>query len=143
VGLSLDLSYFGAEDKNVDIDVVPLSLLLMLRYPLFKSEKFQNGRMQPYAAVGPGLFYSNATADFRPNLPDKISGDSSEIGLDIRAGLSWQLHRHWAIFGEYRHTDFKIGVTNSDILFGLTGSQETLKTKLKTNHFLIGISYRF
>ncbi len=144
VGLSLDLSYFKAEDKHADINAIPLSLLLMLRYPLFKSEKFPHGRIQPYGAVGPGFFYSHARLDFRPNLPEKISGDSYEVGLDIRAGLSWQLHKHWAIFGEYRYTDFKINFTNSDFLFGLlAGTEESVKTKLKTNHFLLGISYRF
>ncbi len=142
-GFSLDLSYFRAEDKNADIQVVPLSLLLMLRYPLFKSETFQKGRIQPYAAIGPGFFYSHARADFRPDLTEKIAGDSFEIGLDIRAGLAWQLHKHWAIFGEYRYTDFKVDFTNRDLLFGLAGGEESLKTKLKTNHFLMGISYRF
>jgi len=143
VGLSLDLSYFKAEDKDVDIKVVPLSLLLMLRWPLFKSEKFPKGRIQPYAAIGPGLYYSYARVDFRPNLPEKISGSDSDLSVDMRAGLSWQIQRHWAIFGEYRYTDIKVDFTNTDILFGFAGSQESMNTHLKTNHFLVGISYRF
>jgi opacity protein-like surface antigen len=143
VGFSLDLSYFRAEGKNADIQVIPLSLLLMLRYPLFKSEKFRNGRIQPYAAIGPGLFYSHAKADFRPDLTEKISGDSYKIGLDVRAGLAWQFHKHLALFGEYRYTDFSIDLKQSDILYGLAGTKETMKTQLATNHFLIGLSYRF
>jgi opacity protein-like surface antigen len=143
VGLSLDLSYFRADDKDVNIRVVPISLLVMLRWPLFKSEKFPHGRIQPYAAIGPSLYYSYARADFRPDLPEKISGDDSDVSVDMRAGLSWQIHKHWAIFGEYRYTDIKIDFTNTDFLFGFAGSEESMKTKLKTNHVLVGISYRF
>jgi opacity protein-like surface antigen len=145
LGVSLDLSYFKAEGEKAESDVIPLSLLLMLRLPLFKSEKFPNGRIQPYGAIGPGLFFSHSRADFRPNLPEKISGDDAGIGLDLRAGLSWQFHRHWAIFGEYRYTDVKIDFTQEDSLaiFSLSGTDESMKTHLKTNHFLAGISYRF
>jgi len=143
VGLSLDLSYIKAEDENVDIWAVPISLLLMFRLPLFKSEKFPHGRIQPYAAIGPSLYYSHARVDFRPDLPEKISGDDSDVSVDMRAGLSWQIHKHWAIFGEYRYTDIKIDFTNTDFLFGFAGSKESMKAKLTTNHVLVGISYRF
>jgi hypothetical protein len=145
VGLSLDLSYIRAEDENVDIWAVPISLLVMLRLPLFKSEKFPHGRIQPYAAIGPGLYYAHARADFRPDLPEKVSGDDSSVTVDMRAGLSWQFHKHWAIFGEYRYTDIKIDFTNThtDFLFGFVTGEESMKTKLKTNHVLVGISYRF
>jgi hypothetical protein len=51
LGVSLDLSYFKAEGEKAEFDVVPLSLLLMLRWPLFKSENFPKGRLQPYAGV--------------------------------------------------------------------------------------------
>jgi hypothetical protein len=143
VGFSLDLSYFKAEDENVDINAIPLSLLLMLRWPLFKNEKFPYGRIQPYGAIGPSVFFYHARADFRPSLPERISSYDADIGIDMRAGLSWQLHKHWAIFGEYRYTDIKVDFTHTDLLFGFAGSQESMNTHLKTNHFLAGISYRF
>jgi len=145
VGLSFDVSYIRADDKDVKIRVVPISLLVMLRWPLFKSEKFPHGRIQPYAAIGPSLYYAHARADFRPDLSEKVSGDDSRVTVDMRAGLSWQFHKHWAIFGEYRYTDIKIDFTNthSDFLFGFVTGEESMKTKLKTNHALVGISYRF
>jgi hypothetical protein len=143
VGLSLDLSYIRADDKDVNIRVIPISLLLMLRWPLFKSEKFPHGRIQPYAAIGPSLYYSHARVDFRPDLPEKISGDDCDVSVDMRAGLSWQIHKHWAIFAEYRYTDIKIDFTNTDFLFGFAGSEESVKSNLEANHFLLGISYRF
>jgi opacity protein-like surface antigen len=143
VGIAGDLSYFRAEDKTTEIHVVPISLLLMLRYPLFKSEKFPNGRIQPYAGIGPGFFLSVSDVDFRPTLPKTLSGTSFDVGLDLRAGIAWQFHKHLALFGEYRYTDFSIDLEQTDILYGLAGTKETMKTQLSTNHFLIGISYRF
>jgi len=143
VGIAGDLSYFKAENETAEIHVVPISLLLMLRYPLFKSEKFPHGRIQPYVGIGPGFFLSISNVDFRPTLPDTFSGTSFDVGLDLRAGLAWQFYKHLALFGEYRYTDFRIHLEQTDILFGLAGTKETMKTHLTTNHFLIGISYRF
>jgi len=143
LGLSFDLSYFKAEGKKAEFDVVPLSLLLMLRWPLFKSENFPKGKLQPYAGVGPGYFFTDSRVNFRPALQDSVSGSSGEIGFDVRTGLSWQFHKHWAIFGEYRYTDVKIDFTQGDFLPLFSGTDESMKTHLKTNHFLTGISYRF
>jgi len=143
VGFALDLSYFQADGKNVDNDIVPISLLLMLRWPLFKSENFPKGRLQPYTGIGPGFFLADSKADFRPAVPERVSGSSTDVGIDIRFGLAWQFHKRMALFGEYRHTDFSIDLKQTDILYGLAGSEEKMKTGLTTNHFLMGISYRF
>jgi len=143
LGVSLDLSYFKAEGEKAKFDAVPLSLLLMLRWPLFRSENFPKGKLQPYAGVGPGYFFTDSRVNFRPALQDSVSGSSGEIGFDARAGLSWQFHKHWAIFGEYRYTDVKIDFTQGDFLPLFSGTDESMKTHLKTNHFLGGISYRF
>jgi opacity protein-like surface antigen len=143
LGVSLDLSYFKAEGEKAEFDVVPLSLLLMLRWPLFKTGNFPKGKLQPYAGVGPGYFFTDSRVNFRPTLQDSASGSSGEIGFDLRAGLAWQFRKHWAIFGEYRYTDVKIDFTQEDSFAIISGSEESIKTHLKTNHFLVGISYRF
>ena len=143
LGVSLDLSYFKAEGEKAEFDVIPLSLLLMLRWPLFKTENFPKGRLQPYAGVGPGYFFTDSKVNFRPALEDRVSGPSDKIGFDVRTGLSWQFHKHWAIFGEYRYTDVKINFTQEDFLPLFSGTDESMKAHLKSNHFLGGISYRF
>ncbi len=143
LGVSFDVSYFKAEGEKAEFDVVPLSLLLMLRCPLFKNENFPKGKLQPYAGVGPGYFFTNSRVNFRPALQDSVSGSSGEVGFDLRAGLAWQFHKHWAIFGEYRYTDVKIDFTQEDFLPLFSGTDESMKTHLNTNHFFAGISYRF
>jgi len=143
LGFALDLSYFQADGKNVDNDIVPISLLLMLRWPLFKSEKFPKGRLQPYAGIGPGFFLADSKVDFRPAVPERVSGSSTDVGIDIRLGLAWQFHKRMALFGEYRYTNFSIDMEQRDILYGFAGTKESMHTNLRTNHFLIGLSYRF
>ncbi len=143
LGLALDLSFFEAEDEAVDITAIPLSLLVMFRWPLLKAEKFPKGRLQPYAGIGPGFFYSYSRVDFGPRLPETVSGYSSDLGVDVRAGIAWQFHKHMAMFGEYRYTRVSIEFEQTDILYGFAGNRETFDTTVKTNHFLIGISFRF
>jgi len=143
VGIAGDLSYFKAENGTTEIHVIPISLLLMLRYPLFKSEKFPHGRIQPYVGIGPGFFVSVSNVDFRPALPKTVSGTCFDVGLDLRTGITWQFQKRLALFGEYRYTNFNIDLEQTDILYGLAGTQQTMKTHLTTNHFLIGVSYRF
>jgi opacity protein-like surface antigen len=143
LGLAMDLSYFKADGQNAKIDVFPVSLLLMLRYPLFKSENFPRGRLQPYAGIGPALFFSNSKLEFQPPVSESASGFSIDSGIDIRFGLAWQFHKRLALFGEYRYTNFRIDSKQTDLLYGFAGTEDRMTTRLTTDHFLMGISYRF
>jgi opacity protein-like surface antigen len=143
LGIAGDLSYFRAGNEAVKVYAVPISFLLMLRWPLLKSRDFPKGRIQPYVGIGPGFFYSYSEADFQPDLSDTVSGISLDIGLDARAGIAWQFQKHLALFGEYRYTNFTVDLETTSPLYGFAGSKDAIKTRVTTNHFLIGISYRF
>ncbi len=103
VGLAADLSYFSRKAAGADIDLVPLSGLVMLRYPMLISEQFPKGRLQPYMGIGPGLFFSHASIDFDPPFGSVNHGDI-HVGFDGRAGLAWQLYKRLSVFLEYRFT---------------------------------------
>jgi hypothetical protein len=134
LGLAADLSYFKADGNGVETSVIPLSLLVMLRIPLLENKDFPHGKLQPYAALGGGLFFYDISVDFRPDASKEL-GDSGPIpGLDARAGLTWQFHKHVGLFGEYRYTYFEIDHAYS---------AEGIKTNLGTHHWLLGISYRY
>ncbi|MFQ5896466.1 MAG: outer membrane protein [Nitrospinota bacterium] len=143
-GIALDVSFFqpDGEDTGIDADitVVPISALLMLRFPLQTSEEFPKGRLQPYLGVGPGLFITKVEQDV--TLDSVVVGDFSDrttdLGLDARAGLAWLFQKNFAIFAEYRFTHVEPEV--KDNVAGVTVEAET---DLDTHYFLVGISYRF
>jgi hypothetical protein len=140
LGIAGDLSTFEADSDNVRFRIVPFTILVMARLPLLTTDDIPRGRVQPYAGVGPSLFYQKATVDFRPEVSRKVGLESIDLGLDVRAGLTWQFHRRVGLFGEYRFTYLPIS-TDSDSDFGPT--EERVDAKLNTHHVLLGVSIRF
>ena len=146
LGFALDGSYFAPAGSGVEIEVVSLTPMLMLRLPLLASAEFPNGRLQPYVAAGPGVYFVDIEVDFRPALSRAIDGLSIEAGLDARAGLAWHMTGNLALFAEYRRTSHDVSVENETLgfLFGLPSRvNERIDTRLDTNHLLLGLSFRF
>ena len=87
LGLAADVSYFERNGSGAEINLVPLSFLVMLRYPLLTSDSFPKGRLQPYVGFGPSLFYSNTSIHFDPPLQN-VNDFSifTGVGFDARAG---------------------------------------------------------
>src|SRR5262245_47344904 len=85
LGLGADVSYFAPDDDTPggpEYDVIPVSPLLMGRIPIATSEEYPHGRVQPYLAVGPGVFIS--LGDFGAGADD----ESVEVGPDIHFGVN-------------------------------------------------------
>jgi len=152
LGLALDVSFFRAAGKGVDIDLFPVSELLMIRWGMRRSTDFPKGRLQPYVGIGPGIFViPNVEVDFRPAVTDRVSGESIEVGLDARAGLAWQLHKRFAIFAEYRFTyvniDLKkrgcVSLACAFSIFGSEGTSSEAEATLDTHDLLLGMSFPF
>ncbi len=135
LGLALDVSYFRPDP---DVTVLPVSALVMLRLPLFTSEEFPRGRLQPYVAGGPGLFASKFAGDLGSDLGGRVSDTSYDLGLDLRGGLTFLFTPDFGIFLEYRMTrvspEWNIHVLDMDA---------TVKTDLNTHHVIGGVSFRF
>jgi opacity protein-like surface antigen len=132
LAVALDGSYFR---PSGDIQVFPLTALLMVRHGFLKDEEFKEGRLQPYAGIGGGVFISSldGTIGFLQG-----SDTSVDMGLDIRAGVSYRIETNWAAFFEYRFTH--VSPTFDVKPFGGTTPADTT---FNTNHFLLGLSYRF
>jgi len=146
LGVACDVSYFQADSEKVDFSIVPFSFLLMLRYPLLISDSYPDGKIQPYLAVGPSLIYYDMDVDFRPTVSEKISDWGFENGWDFRAGLLWQFHENFGVFGEYRYTHYKIKYkdeTEEWILGFEPRTRVKVETPLSTHYFLTGVSFRF
>jgi opacity protein-like surface antigen len=136
VGAALDVSYFKieADDFGTDIDVVPISVLIMLRYP--------GDTFQPYLGIGGGLFISHIEQDVDLSFFGAGTGTAKDTsfdpGFDARAGLGIKLHKNIIVFGEGRYTYFEPQYKD-------TVSDVRVKVETDSNVFSIlgGISYHF
>lgn len=108
LGVAGDLSHLSRSAEGASISAVPISLLLMLRWPLLVSEEYPTGKLQPYIGFGPSLVAGNSSIDVAP-LTKTQDGSFTALGADARAGLLWKFHRHIGVFGEYRFTYFNAG----------------------------------
>ncbi len=135
LGLAVDASYFTPDS---DVSVLPVSALLMLRLPLFRSKSFPNGRLQPYIAGGPGLFVSTFSGDLGEDLGGKASDTSYDLGLDVRGGMTFLFTKQFGLFAEYRMTR-----VSPEWNFRVLDMDTTVKTDLNTYHIIGGITFRF
>lgn len=134
LGLALDASYFRPGE---DLDVYPISPLVMVRWPLQQSTEFPAGRIQPYIAIGPGIFVSKTEFTVE-EIGERLEDTSVDLGLDVRGGLTWLLARNVGLFGEYRFTHFE--AEHEGTLLGL---KTTLEATLPTHHIVVGVTFRF
>ena len=111
LGVAGDLSYLSLSAEGTSISAVPISLLLMLRWPLLASAEHPTGKLQPYIGFGPSFVAGNSSIDVAP-LTKTQDGSFSALGADARAGLLWNFHRHIGVFGEYRFTYFNAGTSD-------------------------------
>ena len=98
LGVAVDGSFFRPTE---DINVVPLTALVLARYGFLRDAEFKDGRLHTYAGLGGGLFFSSVDGA----LGFQSASDSSvDFGLDARAGVSYRIETNWALFFEYRFT---------------------------------------
>jgi outer membrane protein W len=135
MGIALDLSYFELEAEGTETKVLPVSALVLLRYP--------GDRLQPYIGIGGSVFFTDTKVDIQLGGRDKNFSDTAiDFGLDTRAGLAWRLFRRFAIFGEYRFTYFEADYSDK-VNSGGTETDVNIEIDNKVHYFLFGFSYRF
>ena len=132
LAVAFDVSHFR---PTGDILVFPLTALALARYGFLSDEEFKEGRLHVYGGLGGGLFISHLDG---PIGFQEGSDTSLDIGLDVRAGVSYRIESNWAAFFEYRFTH--VSPTFDITPFGGTTPADTT---FNTNHFVLGLSYRF
>lgn len=146
VGIALDVSYFQRKAATAKIDVVPISVLFMLRLPFYRSDDFPKGQLQPYVGIGPSLFVASGTIESPGSGIDAVNQGRTDFGFDVRAGVSWQVNKYLAVFSEYRFTDVNLRFLDRRCLaasctpLGTDIISET-KVSLATHHLMVGIRF--
>ena len=124
MGLALDTSYFK---PGSDSQAIPTSLLVMGRLGFLKGGDFPDGRLRPYAGVGPAVFFTLLDGELA----------SVEVGLDVRAGVLFRLNERIAVFGEYgfTHVSPSLDADKTDTQIEARRSTPTTSSS--------GVSFRF
>jgi len=120
LGLSVTASYFnadqsarnanqfgmGAQPSRTEIDVIPVSALLMLRYPLLEGSDYPHGEAYPYLGIGPAVFVTKLRQQFDQfNSNEQMRDTNVAPGVDLRTGIGFFFPNDtWFYFGEFRFT---------------------------------------
>jgi hypothetical protein len=157
LGLAATASYYNADEKGkgkdqggqggqasrLELDVIPVSTLLMLRYPLLKSADFPQGQAYPYLGIGPALFVTKARQQLdQLNAATRQMKDTNvEVGVDLRAGIGFFFpNDSWFYFTEYRFTHVGSSYFNDDV----NGMPAELRLGSRnTQSFAFGIGFHF
>ena len=149
LGFALDVSYFEAK-RSVDpkkesilrLNTIPISGLVMVRYPLLVNSEFPHGQVYPYAAIGPAGFLSEMTAELRESgYPENFKDSQADVGVDLRlGGKLFHPVKSWGAFAEYRLTYFQPSTFMDDI----GGLPVTIQPdSLLTHYMIFGFGYHF
>ena len=96
--------------------------------------RYHKTRLQPYVAVGPGLFFA------RRKDADGGTISGTAIGLNTQLGARYYMTRRWALFGEWKYNLARIGYTNDD---SSPTSALGYRATYSANIFSVGISFHF
>ncbi len=117
LGLAGDISFslIDSGSDDTEIMLVPLSALLLYRFPLIVSDEFPHGRLQPY--LGVGLVGVSGQISTRVDRGDgstfTAEALTSAVGGSAHAGWAWCFDQHWATFFEYRYL-YSEGLSGAD-----------------------------
>jgi hypothetical protein len=126
IGLGIDGSYIRAEGRDVSMDILPLSFLLMARGNFRESEDFPSGRVQPYVCLGGAITVVGASV-YGHNAADL------KMEPDIRAGVSYLFDRYIGASIEYRRFSARAeSIGTSD-----------LGIEMEMNILQMGITFRY
>jgi opacity protein-like surface antigen len=124
---------------SFDVETTAVSVDLMLRLPLLKSEDAPQGRVQPYVAAGPPLFMTTITPRHTRSFRNHDSDTDFSFGYKLAGGLAVQIVKNLALFGEYRFTHVAPEVELRDA----SDRKTTLRADLDTHSALFGLSARW
>jgi len=125
---------------RITVDTVGLSLDLMLRLPLLKTDKAPWGALQPYVSAGVPVFKTTVTprttAEFRNH-----DGDTDfSVGYKLGGGLAFQVAPNLMLFAEYRYIHSEASV---DLRDSATLNRTPVRLDLDTHAAVLGLSARW
>ena len=124
---------------SFEVQTSALSLDLILRLPLLKTDDAPQGRIQPYVVVGPPVYMTTVTPRHTRNFRNHDGDTDFSIGYKLGGGVAVQVFKNLSLFGEYRFTHVSPEVELRDA----SNNRTTLRMDLDTHSALFGVSARW
>jgi opacity protein-like surface antigen len=132
----------GGQDgtRTLDVDAFAISLDLMLRLPLRKTETAPWGSVQPYITAGAPLFMTTVTPRTTTQFRNHDGDTDYSLGYKVGGGIAFHVARNLMLFAEYRLTHVQASVELRD---AATLDHAPLRMDLDTHSALVGLSARW
>jgi opacity protein-like surface antigen len=133
-----DVTFSGPSGPAGTANLPGVNFRVLTLAPLNLTLRYHKTRLQPYVAVGPGIFFARIKD---PSLTSDNTQSDTAFGLNAQAGLRYYITRHFTIFaeGKFNHVQFNFPETPPGINFNLFGFDSTYNMF----HVAFGLSYNF
>lgn len=130
----------GGTTGRIDVDVIAVSLDMLLRLPLLKSEKAPWGALQPYVTAGVPFYKIQVTPRTTAQFRNQDSDTDFTVGYKAGAGLAFQVAPNLMLFAEYR---FNHAETSVELHDSATLRHTPVHFNLDTHSAVLGLSARW
>jgi opacity protein-like surface antigen len=134
-----ELEFFAPSGASVgSANVTGANFRVLTLAPLNLTFRYHKTRLQPYIAVGPGIFLARLKD---PALTSDNTQSDTAFGLNAQAGLRFYITRNFTVFaeGKFNHARFNFSETPPGPSFNLFGFNSTYNMF----HVAFGLSYNF
>jgi hypothetical protein len=146
-GLVADFTWCSTSDENVEIRILPISLLYMINLNRDKERKVEDRSIIPYLAMGPSIIQGYMEIEADP----PFGGLASGLGIDLRAGISASVGKKMRLFAEVRQLSGKLLHEDDDentydaIIFFAGGKVRVEEASLgvNTQQIIVGLTIPF
>jgi opacity protein-like surface antigen len=134
-----DLEFFAPSGTSVgSVNVTGANFRVLTLAPLNVTLRYHKTRLQPYIAIGPGIFFARLKD---PALTSDNTQSDTAFGLNAQVGLRYYITKHFTVFaeGKFNHARFNFSETPPGPSFNLFGFNSTYNMF----HVAFGLSYNF
>ena len=130
----------GGTTGRIDVSVVAVSLDMLLRLPLLKSEKAPWGALQPYITAGVPFYQITVTPRTTAQFRNQDGDSDYSFGYKAGAGIAYQVAPSLMVFAEYRYLHGEASVDLHDSAFV---KKTPMSLNLDSHIAVIGLSARW
>ena len=127
------VTFSGPSGPIGSVELPGVNLRVLTFAPFNITLRYHKTRLQPYVAVGPGIFFARIKD---PALTSDNTQSSTDIGLNAQVGLRYYITRHFTVFAEGKYNHVRFNFEETPNLFGFDSTYNMF-------HLTFGLSYNF